>query len=253
MILLHGFPADRRCWTAVTAALQGAGFRTLAPDQRGYGPDARPRGRSAYRLPELRDDVLALADRAGADRFHVVGHDWGAAVAWALAGAHPDRVASLAALSVPHPAAMVAALKSSAQAFHSWYMAFFNLPAIPERVLAGGGGAVMRTALRRSGLSPDVAARYAARAREPGAMGGPLNWYRALPLGPWHRIPPSSVPTLFVWSDGDTAVTRRAAEGCGRYVTGPFRYEVLRGVSHWIPEEAPAQTARLLLSHLGAS
>jgi pimeloyl-ACP methyl ester carboxylesterase len=253
VILLHGFPADRRCWTAVVASLQEAGYRTLAPDQRGYSPTARPPGRSAYRLPELVADVLALADQAGVDRFHVVGHDWGAVVAWVLAGDHGHRVASLAALSVPHPSAMAAAARTSTQALHSWYMAFFNIPALPERVLAAGGGAVMRAALRRTGLSVEVASRYSARAADREAMSGPLNWYRALPLQLRMKVPPSPVPTLFVWSDGDTAITRQAADGCRVHVTGPFRYEVLHGVSHWIPEEAPGAVTTLLLSHLAST
>ncbi|MGH9094055.1 MAG: alpha/beta fold hydrolase, partial [Acidimicrobiales bacterium] len=102
VVLLHGFPEDRSSWTGVIPALTGAGFRVLAPDLRGYSPGARPRGRRAYALRQSAADVLALADAAGADQLHVVGHDWGAALAWFLAARHPERVRTLSALSVPH-------------------------------------------------------------------------------------------------------------------------------------------------------
>ncbi|MHB1535309.1 MAG: alpha/beta fold hydrolase [Acidimicrobiales bacterium] len=251
VLLLHGFPSDRHCWDAVVEPLQAAGFRTLAPDQRGYSPGACPPGRGAYRLAELEADVWTLADAAGPGRpVHLVGHDWGAVVAWCLAARRPDRVASLTALSVPHPAAMQHAMLHGTQLLHSWYMALFQLPRLPEYLLSAGGGAGFRYQLRRSGLRHDVAARYAARANEPGGLTGPINWYRALPLEMKQRLAPVTVPTLFVWSDGDPFITRRAAEECQGHVTGPYRFEVLSGVSHWIPEQAPDRSAELLVEHL---
>jgi len=123
VILLHGFPQDRRCWARVTSALAADGYRVLAPDLRGYSPGARPAPRSAYRNTQVASDVLALADAAGTERFHLAGHDWGAALAWYLADRHPGRVISLAALSVPHPKAFTQALMTSTQAARSWYMA----------------------------------------------------------------------------------------------------------------------------------
>jgi pimeloyl-ACP methyl ester carboxylesterase len=252
VVLLHGFPADRRCWDEVTPHLHQRGWRTLAPDQRGYSPAARPAGRRPYLLAELAADVLALADAAGADRFDLVGHDWGAVVGWVLAASSPHRIRTLTALSVPHPRAIVASLATSTQALHSWYIAAFNVPRLPEALLAAGNGAVMAAALRRTGLPAPAARRYAARATERGAMTGPLNWYRALPLEAGNPLPPCPVPTLYVWSDGDTAVTRRAAEGCAGHVTGPYRFEVMAGVSHWIPEAEPEATARFVAAHLDA-
>ncbi|GAA5184291.1 alpha/beta fold hydrolase [Rugosimonospora acidiphila] len=248
-VLLHGFPEDHHSWDAVTPALAAAGYRVLAPDQRGYSPGARPVRRSAYPLSRLAGDVLALADAAGAQRFHLVGHDWGAAVAWYLAGRHPHRLASVAALSVPHPEAFARAFAVSDQALRSWYMAAFQVPRLPELVLARGGGETMRTALIRAGLDPASAARYAARAADPAAMRGPLNWYRALPLSLRERVGRIGVPTLFMWSDGDRFVSRTAAERCGRLVSGPYRFEVVEGASHWLPEEVPERVSASLVRH----
>lgn len=248
-VLLHGFPEDRHSWDGVTPALATAGYRVLAPDQRGYSPGARPAARSAYTLSRLADDVLALADAAGADRFHLVGHDWGAALAWYLAGHYPGRLISVAALSVPHPEAFLKALRSSNQAARSWYMAVNQLPRLPELALSRRGGDVLRSALVGSGLDPDSAARYAARAADPAAMRGPLNWYRAIPLGLRDRTGQIAVPSLFIWGDGDRFVSRAAAELCGNYVTGPYQFEVLSGASHWLPEEEPDRVAGLLVEH----
>ena len=248
-VLLHGFPEDRHSWDGVAPALAAAGYRVLAPDQRGYSPGARPAARSAYTLSQLAGDVLALADAAGAERFHLVGHDWGGALAWYVADHYPGRLISLASLSVPHPQAFSRALASSNQAARSWYVAAFQLPALPELALSRRGGEAMRAALLRTGLDPGSAARYAARAADPAALRGPLNWYRAIPLGLRERTGRIEVPTLFMWSDGDRFVSRAAAELCGRYVSGPYRFEVLEGASHWLPEEVPERVAALLVAH----
>lgn len=248
-VLLHGFPEDRHCWDAMTPVLAEAGYRVLSPDQRGYSPAARPTSRRAYKLSELAGDVLALADAAGAERFHLVGHDWGATVAWYLAGHHPGRVISLASLSVPHPEAFLRALTCSSQGVRSWYMAAYQVPGLPELALSRRGGEAMRTLLIRHGLDPASAGRYAARAADRAAMRGPLNWYRALPFDLRDRPGRIEVPTLFLWSDGDRVISRTAAELCGRYVDGPYRFEVLDGASHWLPEEEPERVAALLVRH----
>jgi pimeloyl-ACP methyl ester carboxylesterase len=140
--------------------------------------------------------VLALGDVAGADRFDVVGHDWGAVVAWYLAGAHPDRVRSLTALSVPHTQAFVGAMLRSSQLLHSWYMLFFQLPRLPELVAGRAGERRFVAQLERSGLDESSARRYAVRAGTPGAMTGPINWYRALPLEIRNRLGPITDPNL---------------------------------------------------------
>jgi pimeloyl-ACP methyl ester carboxylesterase len=253
VILLHGFPQDRRCWEGVTPALTGAGYRVLAPGLRGYCAGARPTARSAYRNSQLASDVLALADAAGAERFHLAGHDWGAALAWYVAGRHPGRVISLAALSVPHPQAFARAMIRGSQAARSWYMAAWQLPWLPERALSRRDGQALRGMLVRSGLDPASADRYAARARDPGGLRGPLNWYRAMPFSAREPAGPVRVPTVFAWGNRDRFVSRAAAELCGRYVTGPYRLAELDGASHWLPEQAPDQVAALLTAHFAAA
>lgn len=251
VIVLHGFPSDRTAWAAVAPELAAAGCRVLAPDQRGYSPGARPPRRRDYRLNRLAGDVLALADQAGVDRFDVVGHDWGAIVAYHLAGHHPHRVRTVTALSVPHLGAWRQSLVRSGQALRSSYMAFFQLPVLPERLLAARSGDRLRRALTRSGLDDHHARRYAARAARPGGLTGPLNWYRALPFDP-PRLGQVPVSTMLVWGDRDRFVNRTAVDLCQRWVTGPYRLEVARGVSHWLPEEAPARVVTKVLAHLRA-
>ncbi|MDT0307541.1 alpha/beta fold hydrolase [Streptomyces sp. DSM 44917] len=248
VVLLHGFPQHADSWDALTPLLTAQGYRVLAMNQRGYSPGARPRGRRAYRIEELVADVLALIDaRGGGGPVHVVGHDWGAAVAWALTAAHPERVASLTALSVPHPAAFLTAMLTSVQALKSWYMFAFQLPWLPERLLLINP---VRS-LIRTGLSPERARREAAWFPDAKSLRPALHWYRAMPLvNPRAARTPVRRPTLFVWSDGDVAISRQAAQRCARHVQGPYTFVTLPGVSHWIPDQAPTELATLLLPHL---
>src|SRR5437016_6306096 len=168
VILLHGYPETKASWDGVVPGLADAGFRVLAPDQRGYSPRARPRGRRAYAADRLVGDVLALADAAGARRFHVVGHDWGGAVAWYCGMWHPDRVLTLTSLATPHPSAFQRSLLTSTQLFHSWYMLFYQLPRLPEwSASAGPGGQLFRRTLLRSGLPPEKLESYMAVLHEP--------------------------------------------------------------------------------------
>ncbi|MGZ4508070.1 MAG: alpha/beta fold hydrolase [Blastococcus sp.] len=250
VVLLHGFPQDSTAWNLVAPALHRHGLRTLAPDQRGYSPMARPRGRAQYRLRETTADVLALLDAAGLGSAHVVGHDWGAAVAWALAAWHPGRVRTVTALSVPHPAAMARAMVTSDQALRSYYMGLFQLPAVPEALILARGGAPLRRLLTRGGLPEDAVARYVARMREPGALTGALGWYRALPWNSRDSVGRVRVPTLHVWSTGDAFLGRAATEATARFVDAPYRLEVLQGVNHWIPELAPDVVADLVATHV---
>ncbi len=250
VILLHGFPEDRHCWEQVATSLADRGYRVLAPDQRGYSPGAQPAGRRSYTLSRLAGDVLALAAAAGADRFDVVGHDWGAVVAWYLAGAHRDCVRSLAALSVPHPRAFAEAMLRSRQPLRSWYMLGFQVPKLPELALSPAGGRRFSDLLQRRGLDAESARRYARRATSAGAMTGPLNWYRALPFDLGNRVGPVAVPTLFLWGEQDRFITPLAAQRCGRHVTGPFRFVPLPEADHWLPSGSPGVVAALLLEHL---
>jgi pimeloyl-ACP methyl ester carboxylesterase len=196
---------------------------------------------------------MALADAAGADLFDVVGHDWGAAVAWHLAATRPDRVRSLTALSVPHSRALADAAVRGGQLIRSWYMLLFQLPRVPEELFRLVGVDRLATQLRRSGLDEQSARRYAARAASPSAITGPLNWYRALPLQHARPSTPLTVPTLYVWGRADRFVTRVAAERCGHHVAGPFRFVPLDGATHWLPSAFSTEVAPVLLTHLAAT
>ncbi len=242
VVLLHGFPQDATAWDPVTSRLHEAGLRTLAPDQRGYSPQARPRGRRAYRMALLVDDVLALLDDRGLARAHVVGHDWGGAVAWALAGRHPERVASLTVLSTPHPAAFTAALAGS-QAIASWYMGAFQLPILPEVALSRALPRMLR------GLPDASIARYTRRMREPSALGAALGWYRAIPFSPPGGFGAVVVPTTYMWGARDPALRRRGAELTGRYVSGPYRFVEL-DAGHWLPETRPTEVASAVVEQV---
>jgi pimeloyl-ACP methyl ester carboxylesterase len=251
VILLHGFPANPRSWAQVVPRLVAAGHRVLVPAQRGYSPGARPVGRRSYQVTELVADVLALADAAGADRFNLAGHDWGAPVAWALAADHPERVRTLTAVSVPHTRAFLDAAWHG-QALRSWYMGFFQIPQVPERLILAGGGALGRRLLEATGLPAALAADYIATLSAPGALTAAINWYRALPteLGSAGQPARVAAPTLMVWSDGDRFLGRWGIERTATYVDGPYRLEVLEGISHWIPETAPDLLADLMIDHL---
>jgi pimeloyl-ACP methyl ester carboxylesterase len=211
---------------------------------------ARPRGRAHYRLRETVGDVLALLDAAGLERAHVVGHDWGGIVGWAMAAWYPDRVRTLTALSVPHPAAMAKSLVTSDQGLRSTYVGLFQLPLIPEQLLLAGNGAALRRMLRSGGLDEGVADHYVGRMQEPGALPCALGWYRALPLGVRDPVGRVRVPTLHVWSTGDAFLGRAATEATAQYVDAPYSLEILEGVPHWIPELAADRVAELVTAHV---
>jgi pimeloyl-ACP methyl ester carboxylesterase len=245
VVLLHGFPGSSATWAGVVPLLAGQGLRVLAPDQRGYSPQARPPGRAGYHLGELVADVVALLDAAGLDSADLAGHDWGAVVGWAVAGAHPGRVASLTALATPHPAALRAALVHG-QAWRSAYIGLFWLPALPERLLLAGGAAGLRALLRRAGLSRSWRDAYAAAMLEPGALNAALAWYRALPpAAPPPAVGRIAVPTCFVHASGDPTVSAAAVERTGGFVDGPYSLETVAG-SHWLPEDHPHLVAQLI-------
>lgn len=251
VVLLHGYPENRTSWERITPLLVEAGFRVLAPDQRGYSPRARPLKRRAYAMPELVADIDALVDASGAAKVHLVGHDWGGGVAWAYATAHPDRLHTVTSLTTPHPRAMQRSLVRSTQLLHSWYMLFFQLPRLPELAYRGSG-MPMRRALQRSGLPAEVIGRYVDPLQQPGAARAAINWYRGLPFS----RPLSGkvqVPTLYVYATKDQFLGRRAAELTRDEVAAPYRFEVLEGATHWLPEENSEVVARLLLDHFATA
>lgn len=249
VVLLHGFPQTSASWELLAPHLHAAGYRTLAPDQRGYSPRARPRGRYAYRMSALAEDVVALITAAApGGRVHVVGHDWGASIAWVLAATRPDLVATVTALSVPHPAAFLRALFTSRQFLMSWYMFFFQLPWIPELLLPR----LTTTAAARSRLSEGMNPRDAEYLLTPGNLTPAVNWYRGMPFNPPSRLTGGNVtvPALYIFSDDDPALGPKAAALTRDHVKGPYVFHTLEGVGHWIPEQAAPEVAALLLPHL---
>jgi pimeloyl-ACP methyl ester carboxylesterase len=247
VVCLHGFPQDRTSYDAVAPILVERGMRVLAPDQRGYSPGARPSGRSAYALRELVADVLELLDAAGVDAAHVVGHDWGGAVAWALAGRHPDRILSVTALSTPHPAAFRAAALRSSQAARSAYMAFFQVPWLPEAVVLAGRGHLLRSGLRASELPARQADHYAERMSEPGALRAALGWYRAIPVSRGYGAGRIRVPASYLWGERDPFFAPAAARGTRAFVSGPFTERSLPDAGHWLPETRAVEVAESVL------
>lgn len=248
LIALHGFPQTAQSWERVAARLSAGGVRVLAPDQRGYSTGARPAAVTAYTLDRLAGDVLALADRAGWDRFDVLGHDWGGGVAWYLGSRHADRVRTVSVASTPHPLSLWRAFRGP-QALRSWYVLLFQLPWLPEALLGAGGGKLAARLCAASGAEdPEAMGRLLTDRR---TATGALNWYRTLRLGNSPTAGRVSVPSLYVWSDGDVALGRDAAEHTRDHVDGAYTFVELAGVSHWIPDERPVELAEAVLAMLG--
>lgn len=247
VLLLHGFPQSAHSWRLVLPSLSS--YRVVVPNQRGYSPEARPGSVEEYRIGQLTGDALGILDALEVPKAHVVGHDWGAAVAWQLGARHPERVHTLTALSVPHPRAFIDVLRTDdEQRAASQYMREFATPGYDEMMLADDG-ALFRAAFDGSSSAVDVEAMLTA-AREPGALAAWLKWYAAQRSEDIADTPDVTVPTMHIWSDGDRALRAAGAQRTGHYVTGPYRFETLHGVSHWIPEEAADTLAALLLEHM---
>ena len=244
VVLLHGFPQTRTSWDQVTPFLNEAGYRTLAPDLRGYSPAARPRRRRDYNLRYMVDDVVALIDEVG-QPVHVVGHDWGAATAWSLAAMRPEHVRTLTAVSVPHPGAMLSV--GLPQLKKSWYMFVNQIPFAAELLMSDRKRA--RKVLRGTGMPPAAIDRYVTEIIDTGAMTTALNLYRGLPFTSRKTLKSRvRVPTTMVWSDGDQFLHRLGAERSVDYVDADFKLEIMEGLSHWIPDEAPEQLAEIILA-----
>ncbi|MFP3882590.1 MAG: alpha/beta fold hydrolase [Actinomycetota bacterium] len=249
VLMIHGFPDSARLWRNQVPALADAGYRVLAPDLRGYGRSDKPADIEDYHITKLAADMLAVLDAVEVDRAQVVGHDWGAAVAWYLAIAHPDRVRSLTALSVGHPTSFREA--GNRQLEKSWYMLLFQFEGVAEEWLSGKDWQGLR---RWMGSHPEVE-NWIADLSRPGALTAALNTYRAN-MGPERLIkpppslPPVRVPVMGVWSSRDGALLEPQMLGSSEYVEAEWRYERIDDVSHWIPLDAPEQLNGLLLDWL---
>src|SRR3954452_20266600 len=256
VLLLHGFPETSASWARVTPLLAEAGLRTYAPDQLGYSPGARAAEVDAYALSNLTQVTADLMTALEIPRADVVGHDWGAQVAWRLAAWHPDRVRSLTAVSVPHLAAYTVAYRTDPeQKERSGYIRLFWQAGKAEEVLLEDDGRRLRRMLSGgegdSGVPDEAIEEYVSVLSAPGALTAALNWYRAMSSA--DKVDPVSVPTTYVWSDGDVAIGRTAAEACPNYVTGDYRFVALPGVTHWIPEQAPEALGTAILDRIGSS
>jgi epoxide hydrolase 4 len=255
VLLLHGFPEFWYAWKHQITALAAAGFRVWAPDQRGYGESSKPRGVAAYAIDELVADAVGLIDASGSDAAHVVGHDWGGAVAWRLAATHPERVRRLAVLNCPHPHVMAKYVRSHpAQAARSAYILFFQLPVLPELVLGARGAALLERTLvrtsRRSAFSDEDLMRYHEAWARPGAMRAMINWYRGIRRGVGRRGDRRiRVPTLVLWGARDRFLGQEMAEqSIARCEDG--RLTVLRDATHWLHHEEPERVSLILADFL---
>jgi pimeloyl-ACP methyl ester carboxylesterase len=248
--LLHGWPDSAALWRHQIPALADAGFQVIVPDLRGFGASDAPDAVDAYAVPHLAADVLAVLESAGVEQTHLVGHDWGAALAWALASFAPERVDHLVVLSVGHPSAFHAA--GLPQREKSWYMLLFQFAGIAEQWLSKDDWANLGQWARH----PDHD-RIKSDLARPGRLTASLNWYRAnVPpqslIEPAVELPPVAAPTMGVWSSGDIALTEAQMTGSASVVKGPWRYERIDGAGHWMQLEVPATLNRLLVDFLPA-
>lgn len=255
VLLLHGFPETRRMWAPVVEALGEAGYRAIAPDQRGYSAGARPAAAEAYATQHLLADALGLMDALGCPRFHQVGHDWGGQLSWLLAAQHPERLISLTVASRPHPAAFVRAMREdAAQAERSGHHRSFQDADALTRMRAAELKP-LRNALVSQGVPPASVEDYIATLMQPGAIEGAMSWYRA-GAGAGLRIadtPPVGLPTLYVWGRDDATVGQRAAELTAEYVTGPYRFVPVDEGTHFVVDQFPQLVADLVLGHIRAN
>ena len=255
LVLLHGFPETSHGWNREIAPLAAAGFRVVAPDQRGIGLSSKPEGAAAYRVDLLAADVVAIVKALGRERAQVVGHDWGGVVAWYLAAHHADVVERVAILDAPHPAVFSAYLRRHpSQWIKSWYMAFFQLPRLPEAILRAGDFKRLAHALtatsRPGAFTTDDLATYRVAWARPGALTGMLNWYRALRLGA--QAPQRArvaIPVRLMWGDRDTALEPGLAEASmARCDAGEVFH--FPDATHWLAREEPERVTALLLGFL---
>jgi epoxide hydrolase 4 len=254
VLLLHGFPETSRAWRKQMPALAER-FRVVAPDLRGFGASDKPKGISAYRTPVLADDIVALIHAFDAEHAHIVGHDWGGAVAWAVAIEHPEAVDRLAVLNCPHPAVMRRALRTNwSQIRKSWYIFAFQIPWLPELAFRRNGARLVKDVMRRTAkhssiFGDAVLDEYALAFSAPGAATGAINYYRAAARS---RVPRGKIKaqTLLIWGEDDVALGIELTRGMDGLFEREPRIEYLPDTSHWVMEERPELVNRLLLDFL---
>jgi pimeloyl-ACP methyl ester carboxylesterase len=253
VMLLHGFPQTSHTWRHQLPALAAAGYFAAAPNQRGYSPNARPKGVAEYATYKLLSDVRQMAAALGYERYHLVGHDWGGQLAWLHAAQQPALLDSLTVLSRPHPAAFAEAMRADpAQAERSRHHRAFQDANATQALLADDAKR-LRAALAEQGVAAADVAAYLSRLNEYDALDAAINWYRAAGGLIAADVAAVTVPTLYIWGDQDATVGRAAAEATAKYVTGRYRFEQLPGVGHFVTDQAPERVTQLLLQHLGTS
>ncbi len=261
VVLLHGFPEFWWSWRHQIPALAEAGFRVVAVDLRGYGQSDAPPSWRDYRMELLAADIAGLIEALGEERAFVAGHDWGAAVAWMVATLHPERVQRLAILNVPHPDTMLRTLRRSPrQLLHSWYMFFFQIPWLPERLAALAGRRFLEAAYRdaRPGAftAEDLSRYEAALLDSPGGLKGPIDYYRAAlrqsPRRAQSQFRPIPAPVLVIWGVQDRFLTEQMADPDPRWVPD-VRVVKLPGASHWVQHDEPERVGALLIEHFRAA
>ena len=248
VLFLHGFPATSRSWESVMKEMENDGYFFVAPDQRGYSPGARPAAIADYATDLLVADAIGIARALGHSRFHLVGHDWGASVAWALAAQHPEVVRTLTAVSVPHLAAYGLALREDPdQQARGAYIKMFRTKEAESKLLADDARGLNE--FYGSLLPADLRADYRAH-MESGALTPGLNWYRAMrsDLG---ALPAVTMPTTYVWSNQDAALARFGAERCGEHVKADYEFIELT-TDHWIPENEPAALVKAIRARIAS-
>lgn len=249
VILLHGFPETSIMWEPLLDMLAKAGFRAVAFDQRGYSPGARPFGVNSYRSGRLATDVVAVATAVGFKRFHIVGHDFGGAIAWIVADHFPREIISVTSLSMPHPEALAEALDNfRGQRLKSSYTLLYQIPVLPEVVLGFDQAALLQR-LKWHFHPPDQIEEYKRVFSEAGALRGALNWYRAFRFRSNEPLGKIRQPTLFIWGNEDGAFGHIAVEKTADHVEGPFRFHELNA-GHLLMLEVPELVANAVLSHL---
>ena len=252
VILLHGFPVTSAMWIELLNPLAQAGFRVVAFDQRGYSPLARPEQVNDYAVDKLVGDVLLLADVLEVDRFHLVGHDWGAGVGWAAILAHPERIISWTGLSIAHPESFSDALANDPdQQSRSAYFAFFQTPWLPETIFSFNGFSALNEGIYNT-MSELQRTEYLEVFSEPGALTAALNWYRAMNSAPralQFKSLMVSTPTLFIWGNKDEAVGRVAIDAMAQYMQGPYT-NIELDAGHWLMEDQPERIVTEILQHL---
>lgn len=252
VILLHGFPEFWYGWHRQIEPLAAAAFRVIVPDQRGYNLSSKPSGVNSYALIELVSDVIAIADQLGQRRIFLAGHDWGAAVAWSAALLHPQRIAKLAVLNVPHPSVMLRFLRTRPrQLIRSWYMFFFQLPWLPEAIFSafsfGIGGRSLLRSSRPGTFSLEDLAQYRAAWAQPGALTAMIHWYRAL-FRTRAKFADKTVrvPTRILWGERDDFLLAEMGQESLRYCTDAELFN-FADASHWLQHEEPARVSELLI------